>query len=193
MTRTLQPLVIDAQLIKAFFQEDQQRGTPECTASMATVIQKLGSTSAAFVDGEGKIEHEWRSLVEPEWFVAWYAGALDSGAVELIDIDRKHELVKALEAKWGFPKDSCDSWYIFTSCAVVRDLHCRAVLLSEDLDFYEPSEKRCDSKRRRALLTQQKGQVARYLRRKAQIDVRPVVVHIQVAGSSVPPAGAQRP
>jgi hypothetical protein len=131
----------------------------------------------AFIDDEKKIEAEWMAPVEREWFVAWFTAGIDAGAIEFVSMRPRADLIKLLEVKFGFPRGSGDRWYLFVCSQLVHTSGDTVTLLSEDLDFFDPTEKRCKSKRRLEILESGDGPVARYLRKKESIDVRAACSH----------------
>ena len=61
-------VVIDAQIVAAFYKESVLATTHDCSASPMALFGRLGTTDVALVDDGGHIETEWRMMAEPEWF-----------------------------------------------------------------------------------------------------------------------------
>ena len=153
--------VIDAQVVLGYFQETVQEREPSLTGKPSLVIRRLGREDHVFLDDSNQIEHEWRNPVPNEWFDAWYAKLLTEGAAVLVPTQTCTALRKQLW-KLGFPRNSRDIWYVRTASAVA-DFHGAAVILTEDMHFYNPSEKGCPAKRRNKILLSGDGPVATYL------------------------------
>lgn len=173
------PLVIDANVVKAYFEEAELALPSRLTGSTLPIFGGLGPAhQVAYVDTGNKIEQEWRNVVQPEWFNAWFAGMLASGAVEMVEPTTRGDIIKVLKVKHGFPGDQSDRWYVLTACAVVQRTGGGVALISEDLDFYEPREKKCGSSRRQRILMDSAGKVAKHLRKCEQVYVRSVAVQL---------------
>jgi len=164
-------LVVDAQVVKGFFQESVLCTHHALSGSPARIFDPQFRRHCIFVDPEGTIQHEWRSLVDPDWFDVWFADLMRDGSICLIAAPSDVALSKALRAL-GFPSGR-DIWYVRVGCAVRRRLGF-SILISEDLDFYEPKEKCCGDKRRCTILCSGAGSVRRYLRKKCGVIVRSV-------------------
>ena len=87
-------------------------------------------------------------------------------------------LIKLLADKFGFPKTSKDRHYIALAVTLVATYDEVIVILSEDLDFYDPPAKARASKAREAILKSCSGPVARHLAKKQSVAVRSVVAHL---------------
>jgi len=170
-------MVIDAQVVCAYFRETVHETEPPLTGRASVVVDRLGMQDQVFLDESCHIEHEWRNVVPVEWFEAWYAKLLETGAAALIPATTCQALSRKLR-QLGFPRNSRDIWYVRTASAVA-DFHGAAVILTEDMHFYDPSEKGCPAKRRVRILRAGHGPVAGYLARKANIAVMCVETYCQ--------------
>jgi hypothetical protein len=155
-------LVIDANVLAAYFKESVLCLPQSLTGAAISIFSHLGAADISFLDSGGHIEHEWRSVVDRDWFDAWLGGELARGAIRIIAPESSRDMQKRL---WdaGFPR-SRDLWYVRTSKAVLT-AYGAVVLISEDVDFYSPPEKSSTSARRRQILMNCIGKVARQLKR----------------------------
>ena len=139
-------IVIDAQIINAYFKEEvKEKPSKDLTDSASKVMQRLGKEDRVNLDNEDHIAKEWRQVVEPEWFDAWYSNLLQTGAARVLPVDSYSSLRKKLE-KVGFPTKGPggrDFWYIRVAKAVVDSkISDSCYLISEDMDFHHPKLKR---------------------------------------------------
>lgn len=170
-------LVIDAHVIASYYQESVGCADPKLTDGTEAIFERVGVHDRIYLDEGEQIENEWRKMAEPEWFEAWYASLLASDAALLVPVDDCSSLRKKLES-YGFPRGSRDFWYVRTAKAVVETF-AETILLTEDMDFYEPSKKKSMSgKQRKNTLICSGGQIAKYLRRKEKILVTCVASHL---------------
>jgi hypothetical protein len=170
-------LVIDANIIKGFFVETVQNAQTELTGVTALIFKRLGNKDIAFLDDNGIIRHEWRNVVQPEWFDAWYPQLLIEGKIIEISLDSHDKLnlrnrLKAL----GFPVTKRDFCYIKTANTTIKNNRNSVVIISEDIDFFAPQNKGCSPKSRNKILLNNNGPVATFLK-KNKILVRCVYTY----------------
>lgn len=161
-------LVIDANIVSAYFMESVLACNPGLTGSAVSVFERAGFGDTVHLDDTQHIENEWRSVVSPEWFNAWYGDLLINGGAAFIRVETCTNLRRTLEAL-GFPR-SKDIWYIRTAVAVSQRFGS-ATLVTEDMDFFDPRDKLAPSVRRSALLRAASGRVCRRLRKHERIRV----------------------
>lgn len=171
-------VVIDAQIVAGYYRETVNGEEPAYSGPAADLVALLGTRDIGFVDEAGVLEGEYRGLVDPDWFDAWYGERLQAGDLDIVAAPRCPALIKTLTVDFGFPKRSKDCRYVELGRAVVSASEEPAALVSEDLDFYDPKAKRGDAKYRRRLIESQSGPVARYLKRTEHIMVRSVKGHL---------------
>src|SRR5438067_229290 len=140
-------VVIDAQIINWYLSEITG-GHPPATHSPAALIDALGGSDVAWLDEGGMIEHEWRSTSDPEWFDQWYADLLARGGALILPVSAARSVLQRLHKDFGFPR-SRDVWYISTACSVRDATRRPSVILSEDLDFFDPPLKASAKARQR--------------------------------------------
>jgi hypothetical protein len=171
--------VVDAHIVKGYFEESVLDTQTTLSASPSLLVDRLGTEDRAFLDDSGHIAQEWRDLVQPEWFDAWYAELLLRGAATEIPTTTRPRLRKKL-VQLGFPQDSQDIWYIRTASAVAGRWGA-AVIVTEDMHFYSPKETGCTATRRLKILRSGSGSVATHLRRKARIHVLCLATYCELA------------
>ena len=156
-------VVIHANVFKGYYEKIVGGRPSSLTACPSQLFEKLGTELVVYVDQGEHIKQEWQDLVDRQWFTEWYTSMLLSGHILFINRLIKTEIRTNL-IKHGFPKNSKDWVYIWVACAVItREGFC--TLVTEDLDFYDPSKKRCAAKLRRKILLASSGNVAKYLRK----------------------------
>jgi hypothetical protein len=171
-------VVMDAQLLAGYFREAEKGEQPSYSGSVVQLVRRFGKCDLAFVDEGGIIEQEYRDLVDPEWFDAWFSLRLEVGDFVILPAPGCPDLIKQLSTKFGFPAGSKDRHYIALACAIVGDGDEGATIVSEDLDFYDPKAKQGSAKRRAKLLADETGPVKKFLARKASVTVRSVAGHL---------------
>jgi hypothetical protein len=171
-------VIFDAELIAGYFREAERGEPPAYTASTVPLVARLGSSDLAFVDDGGIIEQGYQDLVEVEWFEAWFGECLADGAIDIVPAASCPVLINLLADKFGFPKTSKDRHYVALAVTLVARHAEIIVLLSEDLDFYDPPAKARGSKARDAILRSCSGPLAKHLAKKQSVAVRSVAAHL---------------
>ena len=165
-------LVIDANIVAGHYKE-----TVLCiaiglknnlTASTVPLFNGLGANDTCYLDEGTVIENEWRAPVSPEWFDAWFSDLLASGKAQIIPARPNQALEKRLRDK-GFPQArNRDMWYVRTCCAVLQSQPFDVVrLITEDIDFYDPTKKLGSAKTRRKTIEDGGGPVRKLLKKEA--------------------------
>lgn len=169
-------IVIDAEIAKGYYEEAVLSKEDGLTASTLPLFNRIGVHDMVHFDSGGHIKAEWKALVDPMWFDAWYPGLLISGGAFEIDVETCYMTINTLKT-YGFP-DSKDVWYVRTAKAVV-DTHGKSVLISEDIHFFDPSMGACSGKARKKILIGRKGKVCRFLTGKEKIEVHCVASYLE--------------
>jgi len=155
-------VLIDTNVIVGYYKEDVLEFTPGLVADHDP--QQTGLTGSVIdlfdrfilhqnviiLDENDRILTEWRSHIPrlaQEWFNEWYIKFLQSGLIMPIPVDQNQStsLLQRLYRQ-GFP-NSVDKWYIriAKSRAVSHRIANRDLivvnLVSEDIDFFDPSQK----------------------------------------------------
>jgi hypothetical protein len=162
-------VTIDANIVKALHHE--ALGLEHDCSGMAEPVfrhlQKHGWRIA--LDDGDHIKHEWSACVDPEWFTDWFFSITSTYNVAIIKPDKCADLVKKLYIDCGFPR-SRDVWLV--RVAVSESSNHSSLLLSEDMDFREPSQKLAPSRvRSRYIRGEMRGSVSKVLRKNG-VEVR---------------------
>lgn len=135
--------MIDANIFLAFgIEAITGEIDPERTDSPVGIFDILGEKAIAFLDEGGQIESEWRKMLNfaPEWFSEWLANSLADGLVYEIEPHNDQSIIKRYK-QLGLPAGR-DIWYIKTAFGI-KNICKRSnpILISEDIDFYDPKLK----------------------------------------------------
>jgi hypothetical protein len=174
-------VVIDAQVVKAFYEETVIGSLHNLTDSPVPIFDRLGNLDVVSLDQGGQIESEWRNTLDPEWFDPWLAQLFISGAAKQIPTKTCQSIRNQL-SDLGFPtrgRAGRDFWYIRTAIAVIEDLgpipHGKdplVYLISDDLHFHNPREFGTATKPRRIqILIDGNGPVVKFLRDTQRIGI----------------------
>jgi hypothetical protein len=163
-------MVIDAQIIKGYFQEDMGISESSLTGLATPIFSHVGKEDHIYLDEGGHIKKEWRDLVDPDWFDAWYPILIRDGGASEIPTETCNDLRKKI-VSLGFPSKGKDIWYVRVGKSVTK-LFDAATILTEDLDFYAPSKKKCTRGERLRILHSGKGPICNYLKRTENICVK---------------------
>lgn len=174
-------LVIDAQIVKTYFEIDTGGTNNDLTASPVPIFERLGGPDKVHVDDGHQIEHEWSQVVQPEWFSVWLARLLQSDGVAIVTTAQCKHLRRELR-QLGFPthgQAGRDFWYIRTAKSLSGQIsraepnpESPVFIISEDLHFHSPAAKATSSHRGRIrILRSSRGPVVRHLRRYHNIQV----------------------
>jgi hypothetical protein len=87
-----------------------------------------------------------------------------------VDPQKPLSLIKRLTDK-GFPAKGRDVWYIRTAKSLQQEER-QAILVTEDMDFHDPTKKKTNHKERMRILTTGKGTVAVFLKKQENISVK---------------------
>lgn len=160
-------VVVDANVFRAFYEEDLGLGSPrpERTGPASEIFDFSTDEANVFLDDGGQIEFEWRKQCYggEEWFDAWLSENLANGKINLVSVTSFNLAAKKCHNK-GFPAGSKDIWYIKTAYAANEyGVAKRTFLVSEDIDFYDPSKKMAASKKK--IILAGKGPVAAHLKK----------------------------
>jgi len=113
-------LVIDANIFEGYYQENVLGiKVTGLTASPLEIFSNLGDQDFIYFDEGGHILQEWKNLVEPEWFDAWYPKLLAEGGAYEIPTETCYLLRRTL---WGlgFPRGK-DFWHIRTALSILSE------------------------------------------------------------------------
>ena len=100
----------------------------------------MNNRHLVLLDAGGHVRQEWEDCVGREWFENWFfefAGAANLSEIEAI---RAPALEKRLIVDLGFPKKE-NIWLVRTAYAQASLSSQECNLLSEDIDFRDPTQK----------------------------------------------------
>jgi hypothetical protein len=157
-------VAIDANIVKALFQEST-RGSHAASASPADIFAELATEQFRIaVDSGGQMLNEWMSCTNSEWFEAWYGDFVGQANVVQVTPGRHTEVLRHMRSTLGFPT-SRDVWLVRTACTEAADYEV-AILLSDDLDFFDPTKKSAGARVRTELLQGgRRAPVRKYLKK----------------------------
>jgi len=161
-------LVVDANILKAIFEEDigLPAPRPERTGDAKNIVTNTIPSRRVALDDAGMIEYEYTLQCKqaPEWLDSWLSDGYQQGKIVLVDAKPQEIKAKKVE-KLGFPKGNKDLWYIKTALAI-QQVHPHPTvthLITEDIDLYDPTKKKsCKDKAK--FFKAGKGPVAKYLK-----------------------------
>jgi len=103
-----------------------------------------------FDEQRGQIINEWKRPFQrdgKEWFAAWYEKFFQLNRIKqvTVDVSCSHHLTQKLFDN-GFPQAGGDKWYVRTAKCIVLNKNglpdaFLVTIISEDIDFFEPSQK----------------------------------------------------
>lgn len=159
--------VVDANILKAFYEKTVLEIEGSLTACPEEVIEGL---EYIYLDDGGQIEHEWRSLVDPEWFESWLSNEMAIGNIGLLQVDNHAATCKKIY-KIGFPRGSKDIWYVRTAKQVSISQAKPSVLITEDIDFFDPTKKGTSGEARIRVLKSKNSKLKKLLYKEEDISV----------------------
>lgn len=163
-------MIVDANIFKGYF--DSTMTTKHSLSGCPISLFAQFSTATPIYHDTGKIiESECQQVVDREWFEPWLATQLMEGTIAYVETVRNIELEKKLSAA-GFPVGR-DIVYIRVGLGVVGLKGGYCTLFTEDMDFYDPTQKKCASKTRAKILAAASGPVCKILK-KSRVTVSSV-------------------
>jgi hypothetical protein len=114
-------VLVDAHVVHAFYLEDRDLGSHECSCDVTPVFGRFDEDDELWLDSDGHIEREWRTLVDDDdWYEGWYFTLVASGRAYSLPCASHRELLDRLGRDFRFPRSSGDRWFIMTA-ATLRD------------------------------------------------------------------------
>lgn len=157
-------VVIDANIFKSYYEALINGTATVLTSCPKKIFDNLGVDHdyVGYLDEGGIIKHEWENLVDRQWFDAWFGDMLVLAHLELVTPYRDNGLESKLYSI-GFPHGR-DMIYVRVSRQVVNQRN-RCTFITEDLDFFDPTQKQSSAKTRQKILLSSFGSVNKVLRK----------------------------
>ena len=152
-------MIIDANVFKGYFQAEMDKPHSLCGCPKK-LFERATPSNPIFHDKGSIMEQEWRDVVSNEWFEGWLAGALAADIISFASADINLTIEKKVKSK-GFPVGR-DVVYIRVALSVSSKKGA-CDFFTEDIDFFDPKKKNCNSKTRRQILQKSSGPVAKLL------------------------------
>jgi hypothetical protein len=165
-------LIVDSNVVKGYYQDTVLGKGHDLTESPRLVFDQEFRKHLIYLDNKQVVWSEWKAAVKDEWFDIWYANLLRDDVIREIPAAAEKNFRKEL-TNFGFPFTGRDIWYARVANAVSENFGF-AILISEDLDFYEPKEKGCKSARRNDILLKELGSLRKHLKKQRNIQVKAV-------------------
>jgi hypothetical protein len=129
------------------------------TSDARTLVERIEANQGFVIDEGGKIKHEWLQVCDKVFFGTWFVDGVKSGKIRPVvaKLDGKHS--KHLRIKCGMPFDGYDIAYI----AVANSVSAPKYIVTEDIDFWEPTEKVAKEERKQTIKAKRQGCVCKYL------------------------------
>jgi hypothetical protein len=172
MSEASMNIVVDANVFDGYYRQDVLGEKAKCRGNPEALFARLGQEDYALIDDRGMIEGEWSSRAprDQEWFNHWLAERFAAGDIGVVEIEMCEVLLSKLKNDCGFPKESRDKWYVRTAHTQAGESGQAVAIVTDDVDFFEPSAKAHPKKRERHL-RDGRGKVATLLR-KHDVDPR---------------------
>ena len=91
-------IVIDANIFAGYFKCYVLGIDSDLTEDPSKIFEHLGSELFNHMDEGKQIESEWSSVVEREWFDAWFPEMIIEGKIRFIDVSTHHQTIRKLKA-----------------------------------------------------------------------------------------------
>jgi len=144
----------DANFFAAFMQE-LTSGTPETAVQAETKAEGMGSIAA---DSQGLVLQEWKDATGAharEFVEEWISDALRELRIVLFDTTGCHICRRDVLGR-GMPKKDAKRLSIYKDVGT-------DIVISDDIDFFEPTEADCGPRRREKLCLGRSGSLCRHI------------------------------
>ncbi len=155
-------VTVDANVIKSFNDDF----LADFESASRILVEKIVASRGFVVDEGGKIKHEWLETCQGPFLKEWYFQQIKVGVIRFVRpaIGNRHK--KALIQGHGFPRRGFDLAYV----AVANVTEVRYIV-TEDMDFFDPSLKPADAATKLRAKKKRNGPVCSYLRKTLRITV----------------------
>lgn len=161
------PTIVDANVLREYFREHVLEIKSELTHSTLFIFDEKRSI---IIDSGGQIEHEWRNVVDPEWFDVWLARKLEGSEIDYVEVRNCPDLCAHVYSL-GFPKGSRDIWYLRAAVACALNFNKNSNVVTEDIDFYNPKKKSLSGAARVALLKNANAPIKKTMRKNYSVNI----------------------
>ena len=172
-------VIVDANVFKGYYLEKVVEIDHGLTDSPTYVFESDNYT--LYFDNSDHIMHEYKSLIGSNEASELIIELMNKGKLRLSEKKIDRELEKLIKSK-GFDLNSKDKWYIRTALKSKDGNPDKSIhIITEDIDFYNPKKKNCDSVERQAIIRDCKSPVAKELIKRKKVKPICVTCH---SGSS---------
>jgi hypothetical protein len=139
----------------------------ETTDAAHLLVDCINRGPGFSIDEDGKMAHQWCETCNNKLFEVWFAEGIQAGTIRVVEhhLDEQHK--KHLRTKLGFPYQERHEGVYIEVAAVTQE----KLLISEDIDFWSPPDKKSAPERRKQIMEEGHGEVFRYLRSKVGVSV----------------------
>ncbi len=154
-------VTVDANVIRRF--RDQLANDE---GDLYHLITALAEHCGLVVDEGGIIEQEWTGDGVDHLVGRWMTDEFRENRLRSVVPHLDSTIKQTIRVQYGLPPSSRDIVYI--GCANVTELR---YVLAEDMDLYDPRNKKAKGKQRDRLMRHREGPLCRYLWKKLRIRV----------------------
>jgi hypothetical protein len=112
------------------------------------------------------ILQEWEDTCQSEYFNIWLTELIKTGRMTKFPTGKVGQLRKTLNINCGLPRSSRDIYYVL--CATQAYPH---YVLSQDIDLYDPREKRGNATSKARARRDRYGQLCCYVKREFSVTI----------------------
>jgi len=158
-------ITVDANIINTFISNEIRGINDDLSDTLNRIMVPCGIVIT------GIIESEWKKTADDgNFFLQWFAQMLLEEKIRYLRTDRRKLTTaekKKLHNDYGLPRNgSHDIEYI--KCAINTR---RKYILTEDIDFYDPTKKQASPSEKFKAKNQRRGDLCRFLRSQLGITV----------------------
>jgi hypothetical protein len=156
-------VVIDANVICKY----SQSLISEETDPIIQLMDCIDAGPGISIDSGDKIFHQWRETCDRGVLDNWFAKGVQSGRIKVESESRDRKHAKHLQTSLGFPyRDRHEGTYVEVAAVTTEK-----VIITEDIDFWSPKEKKASMDRKKVIRESGIGSVAKYLKKEMDISV----------------------
>jgi hypothetical protein len=161
-------VIVDANIFKGYVMERILEINHALTGSPISIFED--SDVIICFDEKDQIKTEYVNLIKERMAVELIIEMLNEGKIRLTNYKIDEGVESALRSR-GFDMDSRDKWYVRVALYAksIND-DKRIFLISEDIDFYDPTKKECSCEERNTIIRSKSSPVCKYLVKMAGIS-----------------------